>query len=313
MKNLQLIVLATASIVFLTGSGCEKNIPTAEITSPTDGATVTGFVDIVIEATDVEAVLRVDLFIDDSLLVCQDTIAPYVYTWNTTMLPDSSQHEIYAIAYDYDGHQGKSETITVTVTIGPLDFHDDFESYAFYEYPSARGWYELWSGNYAWVESGISHGGSMGFVINGFSSWVRADGIDLPLVARDVRRLVYEYAIMIPSGSAGGANTGFFMFISSSESRDVNFVTFSTSDFQIYATGIAGQGTGYTWAYDTWYAVKVELDYDSLLMDVWLEDTLLIASDLTAAPRDTTQIFALETQWGNDGTAYFDDIHIYEE
>jgi len=79
----------------------------------------------------------------------------------------------------------------------------------------------------------------------------------------------------------------------------------------VYARGIAQDSTGRMWSYDTWYTIKVTLDYAQLRMNVWLDDEQIVFN-LPAVPRDWTDTFALATEYGSAGIVYYDDLKIFE-
>ncbi len=114
-----LVFLAAAGLV-LTILSCEppdQEPPTVEITEPSDGETVSGYVTIKGEAVDEDSVASITLFIDDSVI---DTFteSPFTYEWNTLELPDSSAHTIYATSLDPAGNEGHSDTVTVHLDHG---------------------------------------------------------------------------------------------------------------------------------------------------------------------------------------------------
>lgn len=98
------------------GSNCLVNVdqtpPTASITAPTNGSTVSGTVNIQATATDDTAVTKVELYIDNTL-VKTFTGSPYNYSWDTTKAAAGS-HSIVVKAYDAAGNVGPATT-TVTV------------------------------------------------------------------------------------------------------------------------------------------------------------------------------------------------------
>lgn len=103
-------------VMFMT-NGCkieDTESPTVTITYPDDGASVSGIVNITVNADDNDGVERVEFYIDDSLEYT-DTDAPYSYPWNTTGLPVGSSHSIKARAYDKEENMGESQTINVTI------------------------------------------------------------------------------------------------------------------------------------------------------------------------------------------------------
>ncbi len=86
--------------------------PTVEITSPVDGATVSGTITIEASAGDDREVSKVDFYINDTLLAT-DTVSPYLYYWDTMTVSDGS-HIIKATATD-TAEQTASDSIGVTV------------------------------------------------------------------------------------------------------------------------------------------------------------------------------------------------------
>lgn len=86
--------------------------PTLAFVSPTDGSTVSGTVDISVEALDLSGISKVDLSLDGSALTSL-TAAPYTYGWNT-LTTTPGQHQIRAVAYNTQGNSYSQQT-TVTV------------------------------------------------------------------------------------------------------------------------------------------------------------------------------------------------------
>jgi peptidoglycan/xylan/chitin deacetylase (PgdA/CDA1 family) len=88
--------------------------PTVAITSPIDGATVTGTVKIIASASDVgSGVAQVSFYIDGNLIGTAKS-APYSVTWNTRKVT-AGQHALWAVAQDVAGNTQTSASITVTV------------------------------------------------------------------------------------------------------------------------------------------------------------------------------------------------------
>jgi len=86
--------------------------PTVNITSPDDGAPVSGTITIEANASDDVSVMKVDFYIDGGLLGT-DTEAPYSCSWDTITVSDGS-HTITVTATDTI-EQTTSAAITVTV------------------------------------------------------------------------------------------------------------------------------------------------------------------------------------------------------
>lgn len=106
-----------ALLLLLTGCAKDDVAPTVSITAPADGATVQDTVAVTVTASDEEGVTRVEMFIDNAVV---DTLTaePYAYDWITNSLADSSQHTIFAKAYDDAGNEGVSDTVTVMIFNG---------------------------------------------------------------------------------------------------------------------------------------------------------------------------------------------------
>lgn len=93
-------------------AGPVDNPPTVSITSPADGATVTGIVTITGDATDDIGVEKVDFYYD-STLIGTDTTSPYSVDWDSTAVTDGT-YTITATAID-TAFQEASDSISVTV------------------------------------------------------------------------------------------------------------------------------------------------------------------------------------------------------
>jgi thermitase len=87
--------------------------PTASITSPSAGATVSGLVAISVAATDNVGVAQVQLAVDGSL-VATDTSSPFSFGWDSTTVPDGN-HTLQAIALDGAGNAGSSAPVSLAV------------------------------------------------------------------------------------------------------------------------------------------------------------------------------------------------------
>jgi uncharacterized protein YkwD len=87
--------------------------PTVSITSPANGATVSGTVNVIASATDNVGVTKVEFRVD-GILKRTDTAAPYTFSWDTSTVSNGS-HALQARAYDAAGNIGTSPTVIVTV------------------------------------------------------------------------------------------------------------------------------------------------------------------------------------------------------
>jgi subtilisin family serine protease len=86
--------------------------PSVTFTTPTNGATVSGVVNVAINATDNVGVQRAWFYVDDVYLR-SDALAPYTASWNSTGL--SGSHQIRARVYDLAGNYTDA-VINVTVS-----------------------------------------------------------------------------------------------------------------------------------------------------------------------------------------------------
>lgn len=90
--------------------------PTATITAPVNGTTVSGTVAIAANASDDIGLDHVEFLLDGALLG-SDATAPYTYSWNSTTASNGA-HTLQARAIDLAGNSGSSAAVNVTVTGG---------------------------------------------------------------------------------------------------------------------------------------------------------------------------------------------------
>lgn len=283
--------------------GCGKSLE-VELMFPEDDTVVNGIVSLYAEVLNTVAT-RTEFYIDDSLH-CTVLVEPYECLWSTYGLDDNSVHEIFVIAYDRDVTIDTSSVVKVTVMNSSVRFADDFELYLPFGYPYPT-WYNIWHGmDTAFVTDNIAHTGNQSFRLGGSSQYPRVDAVDL--VLDNVQYLSYEYSVLV-SDSTTGTQAGFIVFINPDLGAVVNGVQFNFEDGYVHVRGVYDYNTGQPWFRDTWYDVRVELDYDSLYMTVWFDDSVIV-TDLHAAPRDTSSTFILATQYAGGGIVHYDDIYI---
>ncbi|HUS26098.1 MAG TPA: Ig-like domain-containing protein [Nevskiaceae bacterium] len=101
-----------------TGDNCAVNdtsAPTVKITAPTDGATVTGMVNVNATATDESGgsgVSKVEFYVNNAIK-SSDTAAPYSYSWDASAVANGT-YSLTAKAYDVAGNIS-STAISVAV------------------------------------------------------------------------------------------------------------------------------------------------------------------------------------------------------
>jgi hypothetical protein len=89
-------------------------LPAVRVTSPANGATVSGRITIAAAASDDVRVEKVDFWVD-GVLRAIDRTASYSYSWDSRTVA-AGTHRIQARAYDIDGNRVSSTTISVTTT-----------------------------------------------------------------------------------------------------------------------------------------------------------------------------------------------------
>jgi hypothetical protein len=102
------------AVILGAGAGADTTPPAVRITSPADGATVSGTVSVEADASDNEAVAGVRFFVDGAQIGSEDAEAPYSVAWDTSTAADGS-HTLTAAARDAAGNSGTSSPVTVTV------------------------------------------------------------------------------------------------------------------------------------------------------------------------------------------------------
>lgn len=111
----------TACVPTGTGENCanppDTTPPVVSVTTPANGATVSGSTAINATATDDVGISKVEFYVD-SVLRATDTTTAYSTTFNMSSLTPGS-HTIHARAYDTSNNQTNSTVITVTVPTPP--------------------------------------------------------------------------------------------------------------------------------------------------------------------------------------------------
>jgi len=115
MKKLSVISLIFSLLFILS---CEDKVekdttpPELTIVSPTSGSTVGEIVQIKVQTTDESGILKVDFYIQNSM-VLSDTTLPYEYEWNTTINQDG-EYKVKVVSFDTKENFVESE-FSVTV------------------------------------------------------------------------------------------------------------------------------------------------------------------------------------------------------
>lgn len=88
--------------------------PVVRVINPVSGQTVSGTVEIQIDASDNVEVESVTVTIDGTEVVT-DSESPYSFSWDTTVLDNQSQHTVSAIAVDVNGNSALAQPVLVTI------------------------------------------------------------------------------------------------------------------------------------------------------------------------------------------------------
>ncbi|HEY7118821.1 MAG TPA: Ig-like domain-containing protein [Tepidisphaeraceae bacterium] len=147
--------------------------PAVSLTNPTDGANVTGSINLTATASDDVAVASVQFFVDGVAFGAPDTAAPYSIAWNSAAVSNGN-HTITARALDASGNATTSlaATINVANTVAPVGLLGawGFDDAAGTTATDSSG--HSFNGtlaNATWTASG-KFGGALSF--NGANSWV---------------------------------------------------------------------------------------------------------------------------------------------
>ena len=115
-------IYSLLSILYLILWGCEEEqieevkmvLPAISISSNSSGESLNEIVTIEVDPADNEKIIKVEFYIDDSLLFT-DNESPYYYDWNTTQYEDFSEHVLKVISYNNSDNFIESEPIFLII------------------------------------------------------------------------------------------------------------------------------------------------------------------------------------------------------
>jgi hypothetical protein len=90
------------------------SLPATVVSSPADGASVSGTVNVAATASDGMGITKLEIYIDGALKACNFSALSISYPWDTTAV-SSGSHTINSKAYNAAGAIGTSSSVTVTV------------------------------------------------------------------------------------------------------------------------------------------------------------------------------------------------------
>lgn len=109
-------VNAARAVAMARTNTADNTPPSVSIGSPANGATVSGLVNVSVNATDNVGVASVAFYID-GVLQTTTTITPYAYSWNTLNWPNGT-HTVAAVATDRSGNTSSAQvSVNVSNTI----------------------------------------------------------------------------------------------------------------------------------------------------------------------------------------------------
>src|ERR1041385_1473175 len=102
---------STSTVSITVRNTIDTTAPSISVTSPSDGAQVSGTVTVSVNATDNIGIARVELYVDN-VLQASSTSAPFDTRWNTKKAK-AGPHSIQCKGYDKAGNVGRSQIYTV--------------------------------------------------------------------------------------------------------------------------------------------------------------------------------------------------------
>ena len=108
--------------------------PTVSIINPQGGQVVEGEVEVLADAEDERSIQKVAFYINGDSVGLSSTY-PYMYEWDTSTYSDSTEHSLFAKAWDGGNNTATSEVITVTVYPRTGAAGDDIVPTALFLYP----------------------------------------------------------------------------------------------------------------------------------------------------------------------------------
>jgi len=183
-----------------------------------------------------------------------------------------------------------------------LIFEDHFEDYIIGTYPSER-WTTRFDGKSAEISDMVSCSGEQSFRLTSYPTWARVEAVPLDSMPD---YLCYEGCIYLGQPDKG-YTIGLGFKESSTTYRFRNSFQFA-NDGRLLINGDPCM----TWSAETWYKVRLEIDFVNMRGKAWVND-ILIQETINITDKEECIDFALCGYNFNSGTstAYYDDIKIY--
>jgi hypothetical protein len=97
------------------GQGGDVTQPSVELVAPTEGAEISGLLELSAAADDDVGVTLVEFLVDNAITIGLDATAPYTITWDSST--SLGQHLLTVRAYDHGHNVGVSAAVAVTVAV----------------------------------------------------------------------------------------------------------------------------------------------------------------------------------------------------
>jgi glucose/arabinose dehydrogenase len=299
---------ATASNVQVT---VDNTSPTAKVTAPSGGATLTGPVTLSANATDNVAVAGVQFKLDGTNVGAEDASSPYSISWDSTSVPNG-QHVITAASRDTAGNTATSNGITVTVSnTAPPPPTGLVASYGFNEGTGTRVTDLSGNGNNGttrgttWTTAGKYAGAA---TFDGTSSWVTvndANTLDLT-TGMTLEAWVYPTAL----------GTGWRTVIFKEKTGGLIYSLFANDSSQRALTQLNIGGELNAWGttqlpLNTWSYIAGTWDGTTLKM--WVNGVLAGTKAVTGTLANSTGVLHIggNAIWNEWFSGRIDEIRVY--
>ncbi|HUS26337.1 MAG TPA: LamG-like jellyroll fold domain-containing protein [Nevskiaceae bacterium] len=297
----------TASVTLPTP---DTQAPTASITAPANGATLTGTVNVTATAADNIGVAGVQFKLDGNNLGSEDTTSPYQTSWNTVNSVNGT-HTLTAVARDAAGNTVTTASVTVTVQ-NIINLTGLVASYNFDE-GSGTTLTDRTGNSHAGTISGATwsttgkYGKALSF--DGTNDWVTvADANDLDLTnamtfeAWVKPSSVTSWRTVLMKEKSGGMAYGLY---AASGNSKASFYGNVTSD-------VAANGTANT---STTAWTHLAGTYDGANLRLYVNGTLVATKALSGNLATTTGVLRIggNAAWGEYYKGLMDDIRIYNK